>query len=92
MITGSTDLSGWDTGILAEIKQEFADDASFAHIFTDDDMRKLLDGEDQAPPATYPLPGAMEYKIIVDCFGEEDQAALIADLESRGRIVKALIT
>jgi hypothetical protein len=89
----ATDLSEWDTEALMDLREEFIDDPVFEHIFDDRDMMEIMgvESEERAPSAE-PQLGGLEYRVVVDCFGEEDQAELMQQLEAMGRNVKALIS
>jgi len=90
----SSDLSEWDMDTLIDIQDEFKNDPAFDHIFNDRDFDKIMFGNEgsQQTDASPQLDTLFAYRVVVDCADEHDQAALIAELESQGRSVKALIS
>lgn len=58
--------------------------------FEDDFLKKLI--EEMNQDSSKKLSDKFEYKIIVECAGEEHQAELIAEFEEKGLKVRALIS
>lgn len=89
------ELAEWDTETLIDIQEEFGNDPSFEHIFSDRDFDKIMFGpnsDQNEPDSSSQLGTLFEYRVIVECDNEVDQAELIEQLESQGRSVKALIS
>lgn len=86
----SAELATWDREILEDLRNDTLDltpmwsSTELADLFMEERPAEALD--------TSPQLGVLEYRVIVDCASEQAQAELIAELEARGLIVKALIS
>jgi hypothetical protein len=86
----------WNTDELTRLAQELPD---VTHaLWSPEEWHALVNG-DTAPPddpqryhSTDSQLGALQYSVIVDCADEQDQAALLAQLEQDGRSCRALIS
>ena len=86
--------------MLDEIREEYMTDDSFNFVFNDRDMMELMgasrdqqamqDQRDQAD--ALPQLGDIEYRVVVDCEDEDDQAQLMEELAAMGRSFRALLS
>lgn len=76
----SAELARWDKPALAAIAAQLDDDQLGATGFT----RKDVEAAATALENTEPMLGELEYRVIVRCKDEHDQAAVLARMESEG--------
>lgn len=87
------ELATWDPDVLAELE---ADNVSFQNAWTATEWGDITGtnapGAGADPTDVSPQLGDLQYRVVVECTDEHDQANLIASLEGMGRTVKALIS
>ena len=93
----TAELSEWDSEVLDEIREEFITDESFNFVFNDREMIELMgesrDRQDARNAAdAMPQLGEIEYRVVVDCEDEDDQAQLMEQLNEMGRTFRALLS
>lgn len=84
----AAELAEWDVDELNRMREE---GFNFRDFWTDDEFSRAFGDEDEEEPSSEAQLDAIEYKLVVDCTDEDDQAELLSELESRGRTVKALM-
>jgi hypothetical protein len=90
----SAELAHWNHDVLTETLRGFADDLSGTG-FTSQELEDLESLGRPAPPAeadTSPQRGGVEYRVIVECGSEAEQAQLIARFAADGLVCRAVIT
>lgn len=88
----TAELAEWDVEILQQMQAEFGDMPSFDHIFSDADFQKIIGTEPREQASAESQLGDIEYRIVVDCSDEQDQIALMTQLEEMGRTFKPLMS
>lgn len=81
----AAELATWDVGQL----QAF-DSSDLAGLWTTEEQAKMFGAPDELDAS--PQMGAVEYRVIIECRSEDEQAALLEELEGRGLSVKALMS
>jgi hypothetical protein len=92
-------ISGaWDDAKLAAILSDLAAQDALSGTGFDaddvDDLLKRINGEEKTPkePKDLGALGEMEFRIVVECANEQEQATLLERFEQEGLRVKALIS
>jgi len=92
-------LAAWDEEILAELLDEMKDDSPelfgdllLDRFFDDADDADAEEAEKAEEEDTDAKVGDLEYRIIITCAGEEDQARLLERFEKEGLECRALIS
>lgn len=85
----TSELAMWDEAVIAELAKEI----DLSDFFYADELAALLgtattDGQDDSSPQL----GDLEYRVVVDCKDEQEQADLLARLEGEGYRVRALMS
>jgi len=87
--------AGWDEKILAgELKALRADDMDLAELgFSEGELERMLASGRKVSFDTKPQLGdGLQYRVVVDCKSEDDQARLLEQLEKQGRKCRPLIS
>jgi hypothetical protein len=88
----SAELAHWDTTTLTETLVSFDGDLEGTG-FTADELDDLLDlGQPPDDLDTSPQLGGLEYRVIVDCESEAEQAMLMSRFTADGLVCRAVIT
>ncbi len=86
------DLATYDTDVQAE-QLSMLDDDYEGSGWTEDEVEKFLtppDMDEPEEPDSDEQMGGYEYRVVVDCKDEKDQARLIETLEKEGRTCRPL--
>lgn len=89
-----TEAGAWDNDVLqmelAELKDCGFNLADFG--FSDSELKTLLEGVVPSGDGSKEAPmGELQYKVIIDCINEEEQADLLARFEQEGLKCRALM-
>jgi ParB-like chromosome segregation protein Spo0J len=85
----SGETAEWDDAALIETLQALQDaDALEGAGFSEDELERLLGGSEDTTPQL----GGLEFRVVVDCADEADQAMMIQRLEQEGRTCRALMS
>jgi ParB-like chromosome segregation protein Spo0J len=89
----TSDLGEYNDDLLAKLLEELRNEEDFVGSgYTEEDLDKLLkDLGDDALDASPQLDG-LEYKVVVDCASEEEQAMLLEKLQGEGLTCRPLIS
>ncbi len=84
----AAELAEWDIDVLRGVHEDILDG-----LWTEDEIRKMF-AEPGSPDDLDASPqlGGIEYRVIIDCRTEQEQAALLSELEARGLSVKAMMS
>jgi len=78
---------GWDLAVLRDLE---GDGLDLTGLFTEAELATLRDAPDPTPVSTSPQLAGLEYRVVVDCRDEQDQADLLARFEKEHRACRAL--
>lgn len=84
----ANDIAGYDADLLAGLLDQCVDLTGTG--YTDDDLDKLLPDPDPEPDEQ--LTGDLQYRIVIDCDNETQQADLLARFEAEGIRANSLIS
>jgi ParB-like chromosome segregation protein Spo0J len=92
-----TEVSEWDDKRVREILAKARDEGALIDGlgWSDDELVKLLEPTDETPPeldTSSQLGDGLQFRIVIDCNTEEEQAALLERLEQEGLQCHALIS
>lgn len=89
----ANDLATYDTDAYVELLSMLDEDYEGTG-WTEEQVQKMIDGEPipEDEPDSNAQMGGLEYRVVVDCKDEADQARLIETLESEGRVCRPLIS
>jgi hypothetical protein len=88
--TRTAELADWDVDVLSDMQAEFGSLPSFEHIFSDNDMRRLMGAPDREPAAD--VLEDIQYRIVVECDDETHQVELMEKFAELGLSFKPLMS
>jgi hypothetical protein len=86
----TAELADWDVDVLTDMQAEFGGLPSFEHIFSDNDMRRLMGAPDREPAAD--VLEDIQYRIVVECDDENHQVELMEKFAELGLSFKPLMS